>query len=172
MAGEGTMAHQRGAVRGGVLLGLLFLVPASSADEAAAVRAVEKLGGRITRDAERPGKPVVEVDFYNSKITDAGLKVLKEFKGLKTLVLDNTEITDAGLKELKELKNLQTLELGVPNITDAGLKELKEHKSLQQLSLGYTQVTDVGLKELREHKNLQRLALRETKVTDAGPQGT
>jgi len=55
---------------GGILLGLLVLAVAGRADEAAAVKAVEKLGGRITVDAKRPGKPVVGVKFVSNEVTD------------------------------------------------------------------------------------------------------
>jgi hypothetical protein len=96
---EGIMAGQQWAVAGGVLLGLLAVEPAGRADEATAVQAGEKLGGRVTVDAKQPGKPVVEVDFYNREaVTDAGLKLVKEFKSLRTLVLDGTGVTDAGLR--------------------------------------------------------------------------
>jgi len=51
------MARRQGAVGAGVLLGLLVLTLTGRADEAAAVKAVEKLGGRVTRDAKRPASP-------------------------------------------------------------------------------------------------------------------
>src|SRR5262249_22360996 len=101
------------------------LVVAGRADEAAVVKMIEKLGGRVTRDDNRPGKPVVFVDLRGTKITDAGLKELKELKSLETLNLLNTMVTDAGLKELKELKSLQTLGLRDTKVTDMGVKELK-----------------------------------------------
>ena len=48
-----------------------------SADaEAKAVAAVERLGGTVTRDEERPGKPVVEVHLGFSNAADADLKDL------------------------------------------------------------------------------------------------
>src|SRR5205814_4627388 len=46
------------------------------ADEASAVKAVEKLGGKITRDDKLPGKPVIGVNLTGTKVTDAGLKEL------------------------------------------------------------------------------------------------
>jgi internalin A len=74
------MAQQRWAVGGGVLLGLLILAVAGRADEAAAVKAVEKLGGKVTVDDKQPGKPVVGVELSGTKVTDAALKELKELK--------------------------------------------------------------------------------------------
>jgi len=59
------------------------------------------LGGKVTVDAKRPGKPVVGVTFYRSNVTDAGLKELKELNSLKKLYLRGTKVTDAGVKELQ-----------------------------------------------------------------------
>ena len=46
------------------------------ADEAKAIAEIEKLGGKVTRDEKSPGKPVIEVDLSDSKVTDAGLERL------------------------------------------------------------------------------------------------
>jgi len=61
-----------------VLLGLLVLAMPGRADEDAAVKVLEKMGGRVEVDAKRPGKPVVGMDLDGTKVTDAGLKELKE----------------------------------------------------------------------------------------------
>src|SRR5256885_1977002 len=127
MFGEDIMSRQRWRA-GGVVLGLLLLAGLGRADEATAIEAIKKLGGRVEVDAKRPGQPVVGVDLANTKVTDAGLKVLKELKELKslqTLYLNGTKVTDTGLKELKDLKNLRTLEVGFTAVTDTGVKELK-----------------------------------------------
>ena len=89
-----------------------------SAQEEKAVQAIEALGGKVKRDEKLPGRPVVEVNLGGTKVTDAGLKDLKELKGLLHLDLGGTQITDAGLKELKELKGLQTFDLSYTQITD------------------------------------------------------
>src|SRR5215813_12597420 len=112
------MARQRWAVGGGVLLGLLVLAVSGRADEAAALKMIEKLGGKVTRDGKLPGKPVVAVDLGSTKVVDADLKELKELKSLQSLGLGVTEVTDTGLKELKELKDLTSLNLGGTRITD------------------------------------------------------
>jgi hypothetical protein len=88
-----------------VVLVLLVLTAASRADEDAAVKAVKELGGQVKVDADRSGKPVVEVYFLGAQVTDAGLKHLKELKSLQVLDLSSTMVTDAGLKELKEFKS-------------------------------------------------------------------
>src|ERR1700687_868381 len=124
------MMRQRWTVVGGVVLGLLLLTVAGRADDAAVVKAVEKLGGKVTVDVKRPGKPIVGVDLKGARITDAELKELKDLKELRELNLFGTPVTDAGLKELKDLKNLQTLSLSYTPVTDAGLEELKALKRL------------------------------------------
>ena len=69
------MARQRWAMEGGVLLGLLALAVPGRADEAAAVKMGEKLGGKVTRDDNRPGKHVVGVCLSCTRVTDAGLNL-------------------------------------------------------------------------------------------------
>src|SRR5207253_160541 len=147
MFGEDIMSRQRWRA-GGVVLGLLLLAGPGRADEAMAIEAIKKLGGRVEVDAKRPGQPVVGVDLDNTKVTDAGLKVLKELKSLQFLDLGD-KVTDAGLKELRELKNLQTLYLNGTKVTDTGLKELKDLKNLRTLEVAFTAVTDAGVKELK-----------------------
>ena len=84
------------------MLGLLALAVTGRADEASAVRTILDLGGAVSVATKRPGMPVVKVDLSGTKITDAGLKVLKELKELRELDLNGTQVTDAGVKELKK----------------------------------------------------------------------
>src|SRR5262245_22503561 len=144
------MVRQQVVMGAGMLLGRLALATAGRADEAAAVKMIEKLGGKVERDDKLLGRPIVAVNLSGKKVTDTGLKELKELKSLQWLDLDGTKVTDVGLKELKELKSLQGLDLDNTKVTDAGLKDLKELKSLQRLNLSDTRVTDAGLKELKE----------------------
>jgi len=145
-------------------LRVLLPQPREGAQEKA-VNAIRGLGGQIIMGAELPG---CLVDLGDTKITDAGLKELKELKSLQGLDLRGTNITDAGLKELKELQRLRWLDLGGTNITDVGLKELKELKGLLELNLRGTKITDAGLKELKELQGLRWLDLGGTRVTNAG----
>jgi hypothetical protein len=92
--------------------------------EKRAVAAVQELGGVVTRDGKRPGKPVVEATFAGPQVTDAGLKELAPLTQLTTLNLSGTQVTDAGLKDLAPLTQLTTLDLSYTAVTDAGLKEL------------------------------------------------
>ncbi len=44
----------------GAVAAVLLVAGAARADKAAAVKAIEKLGGKIERDEKQPGKPVVK----------------------------------------------------------------------------------------------------------------
>src|SRR5436189_124633 len=122
----------------GAVMLLACLFGAARADEASAVKAVEKLGGKVTRDDKLPGKPVIGVNLGGTKVTDVDLKELAEVKQVTAVNLGGTKVTDVGLKELKDLKQLTTLNLGGTKVTDAGLKELKDLKQLTSLNLAET----------------------------------
>src|SRR5205807_667167 len=128
----------------GAVMLLACLSGAARADEASAVKAVEKLGGKVTRDDKLRDKPVIAVNLTGTQVTDAGLKELKDLKQLTTLDLTDAVVTDAGLEELKHLKQLTTLNLNATPVTGAGLKELKDLKQLTTLYLSHTPVTAVG----------------------------
>ena len=97
------------------------------------------------------------LDLGQTRVTDTGLKELKEFKSLTTLNLYCTRVTFAGVTELKGLKNLTTLELCGTQVGDAGCEEMKDLKNLTRLELGFTQVTDVGLRHLKGLNDLSTL---------------
>jgi Leucine-rich repeat (LRR) protein len=121
-------------------------------------------------DADLKGLPDMPfgLTLGSIRVTDAGLKEIKELKNLTYLDLDAPAVTDAGLKELKDLKSLTYLKLRCLRVTDAGLKEIKELKNLTTLDLSHMRTTDAGLKEIKELKNLISLDLWISKVTDAG----
>src|SRR5262245_51868949 len=65
-----------------------------------AVKAIEKIGGQVWRDAKKVGKPVTRVELNNSKGTNAATKELKALKDLQSLDLRCSQVTDAGLMGL------------------------------------------------------------------------
>jgi hypothetical protein len=143
---------------------LLALAPWTAvcirADEAEdkAVKAIKKLGGRITRDEKAKGKPIVRVFLVGPKVTDAGLKHLAGLMWLTVLDLTDTKVTDAGLKHLAGLKQLRELDLQDTKVTDAGLKHLAGLKKLKTLDLFGTQVTSKGKADLEEALPLLTIA--------------
>ena len=52
--------------------------------EKKAIAAIEKLGGEVTLDEKKPGKPVFSVNLFFTKVADAGLVHLKGLTKLQT----------------------------------------------------------------------------------------
>src|SRR5262249_4255356 len=131
---------------------------------------VEDIGGKLTRDEQAPGKPVVKVELaFNKKATDEGLKNLAELTSLRSLSLYWCgQITDAGMKHVKELTTLETLNLGNTSVTDVGVAELKDLKNLKSLTLsGCIRMTDKSTETINGFADLDDLAMPST-ITDRG----
>ncbi len=149
-------------------------IAAEILDEAQAIREIERLGGKVTRDATLPGRPVTVVCFgAESKFEDMDVPLFKPLTKLATLDLSQTKmsgthIRGAGLRSLRELKHLTQLNLAHTQISDTGLREIKELQNLTVLCLEGTQVTDAGLNEIKSLEKLKNLNLRHTGVTGAG----
>jgi hypothetical protein len=140
--------------------------PRSGEEEA--IDEIQELGARIAFDEENPAKPVIAVNFYGTKVTDAGLESLKDLTQLQRLQLGDTNVTDAGLAHLTRLTRLKKLYLPATRVTDAGMAHLQGLTQLQTLDLCGTKVADAGLQHLTRLTQLKELDLRSTKVTDAG----
>lgn len=146
---------------------------AARADDAegAAIKWVESVGGKFTRDDAAPGKPVNGVNFgaANKKVTNDGLKELKALKNLKTLVVFFSEqIGDEGAKHIGQLNALEKLTLGNTSVTDAGVAELKGLKNLKSLTLsGNIRMTDTSADTIKNFVALEELSLPST-FTDDG----
>ena len=101
------------SLAGGVLLLCLapWMTVCIRADEVEdkAVKAIEKLGGRIYRDMKAKDKPIVGVTLPGPKVTDAGLKHLARLKQLRKLYVYGTLVTDKGKVDLR--KALPRLEI-------------------------------------------------------------
>jgi hypothetical protein len=83
-----------------ILILALSLVPVFSwaaepnTDQAKAIAAIEKLGGKVTVDEKSPGKPVSSVDLEGTQIIDADLVHLKALTQLQDLDLCNRSRCD------------------------------------------------------------------------------
>lgn len=148
-----------------LLCGTTVATAADEVDEA--VRVIEKLGGSVGRDDERPENPVVSVELGDSAVKDDDLKALAPLTDVVSLSLATTHITGSGLKHLA-LKKLEALYLQESDVTDEGLKEVSRFTNLKVLFLGGTKIGDSGLKHLANLKKLEELTLIGTKVTDKG----
>src|SRR5262249_30226625 len=113
---------------------------------------------------------ITELNLRFSKVTDAGLVGLKDWKHLQVLTLPET-ITDAGLAHLGKLPDLPILRLeDAKGITDAGLSSLKGLSKLEELNLIGTKITDAGLAHLEGLPALRYLRVGFTGVTTKATQ--
>jgi Leucine-rich repeat (LRR) protein len=99
----------------------------------------------------------------------AGLRRIKELKGLQDLTLKTTNITDEGLAHLAELTQLRRLDLRSNHrITDAGIVHLADLDRLEWLDVSELALTDVALSHLGGLSNLQTLILPARGITGVG----
>ncbi|MCX7427292.1 MAG: hypothetical protein NTW96_16895 [Planctomycetia bacterium] len=96
--------------------------PLAGRDEA--IAATEKLRGRVGYDSGSPGRPIIEVSYAFTEVTDADLVHLKGLTSLRKLELASTRVTGAGLGYLEGLSGLQWLNLSDTRVTDPGLEHL------------------------------------------------
>jgi Leucine-rich repeat (LRR) protein len=96
--------------------------------------------------------------------TDAGMAYVAQMSGLESLT-PSRGIGDAGLARLSALPNLKDLNLQATKITDAGLVKLTGLRQLHRLNLIQTQVTAAGVAQLRGMKSLERIDLNYTDVS-------
>ncbi len=135
-----------------LLLGLMFAGcrPAvGNPGEAAAIAAIQQLGGKVEVDDKQPDRPVLKVYLHSTPVTDADLAHLEQLKRVQNLFLGKTQITDAGLEHLQGASNLKTLSLNATRVTDVGLKSLTGLTNLKTLNLQETKVTAGGVAELK-----------------------
>lgn len=126
--------------------------PTFTAEQRAALDALYEHGGiLIGLDEQRPGRPVVLIDFAgHPEFQDEWLQYLMPFTELTTVRLSGTKISDAGLSQLKNLAKLSEVTLKDTPIDDAGLANLADLKQLRSLDVRGTRATPAGVAELRK----------------------
>src|SRR5260370_26867254 len=117
-------------------------------DEQRAVAAIERLGGKLTRGRDLPGKPVVVASLKGTGATDDDMRELKGFPHLQLLDLTGTKVGDAGLARLKGLTGLRSLILDFTPVTQDSIASLKNLPLLNTGMLDGTGGTDAGLSPL------------------------
>lgn len=130
-------------------------------DEAAAVRAIERAGGQITRDNALPGHPVTAVAFWSgTNITEKEIELLRPFDRLTSLSIDlhdSANITPGGLREIGNLKNLTRFHVwnsAFARIGDDGLKEIEKLEHLTRFGLSRNKTPGPGLRFVCYHRQL------------------
>lgn len=126
--------------------------PTFTAEQRAALDALYEHGGiLIGLDEQRPGRPVVLIDFAgHPEFQDEWLQHLRPFPELTTVRLAGTAISDAGLVEISKLPKLAELTLKDTPITDDGLTKLAACSQLKSLDVRSTQVSPAGIAQLRK----------------------
>ena len=104
---------------------------------------------RVDDDCLKHFDKFKELDWVSleaAPITDA---CFPHFKNLTLLNLARTRVTDDGLRHLKDYPRLIVLMLSQTSISDAGLKHLAGLTQLHELLINGTKVTAEGVRELR-----------------------
>lgn len=78
---------------------------------------------------------IVEAELAHTKLTDASIGTIAEFRNLRELHLDYTGITGANLGQLSALRNLAYLNLSGSNVTRTAVAPLMKMKQLSHLYL-------------------------------------
>jgi hypothetical protein len=107
-----------------------------------------------------------EMELVNP--TDEDLLYVARFTGLERLYLRQTRISDAGLRHLRNLRQLRALYLSYTQITDQSADIIAGFENLESLRLVDTGVTDSGVAKLKALRHLQELDVRGTQVTEKG----
>jgi hypothetical protein len=136
---------------------------------------------QFARLVQGHGDRIWGLDLRHTRISDEGLRHLKELPDLQQLVLGNDDprfllisplpsspITDAGLVHLRNLPSLTSLNLSGLPISDAGLEAIGNLPKLGWLDLSRTRVRGPGLSRLKWLPKLAALRLDGCEVTEAG----
>lgn len=109
----------------------------------------------------------IDLNTYQSKATDEGLRYIGEMTGLQNLRLESYRggnFSDQGIAYLQNLVNLETLSLRGQQISDAALKSLSRMTKLKSLCLARTAIRGTGLAQLKGLTKLRELDLSDTKI--------
>ncbi|MBM80541.1 MAG: hypothetical protein CMJ78_08100 [Planctomycetaceae bacterium] len=94
---------------------------------------IQALGGEL----RRYDKSSFDVNLFKSKADDRDLKKISELN-LVALTLTGTKITNAGLKHMRDMERLGDLSLTSTAVTDEGLAHLTKLKRLEYLTDPHT----------------------------------
>lgn len=96
---------------------------------------------------------VVVLQMANTDVTDRTLELIRDFRDLRELDLNDTSVTDDGLPIIAAFPKLQILRLARTKISDEGFqRNLAGKEGLMQLDL---RGTAVPAKSMRDWKNAQ-----------------
>lgn len=115
------------------------------------------------------------VSIPGTKVTDAGLAHLARLPRLEYLRLgvydEGIEVTDEGMRIVGQMKGLRYLDLSATKVSDEGLKHLSSLTRLESLCIEETDITNDGLgllAPLTSLKTLRAYQLGDGEIRDHG----
>jgi uncharacterized membrane protein len=76
---------------------------------------------------------IVDAELARTRVTDAGTKILGDFRNLRALDLSHTAITSSGLAPLQNLNKLESLNLTATSVDDHGIQQMRRKPGLRHL---------------------------------------
>ncbi len=129
-------------------------------------------------------RSITSLQVNASELTDAGLRLFREFPLLHDLALHNFRNSGAGFKDwsgwelaslnlrtqagfaddnlkfLKDMPKLGNITLAGPAVTDNGVRHLQGVSTMQDVNLYFTRVTDAGIAALESLPNIEYLRVQ------------
>ena len=127
--------------------------------------------GRVTNDGMKSLRNLENLEHLklrDSCIGDEGVEHLMALKNLRVINLPQATFSDESLVNLAELTKLELLRFGSPNVTDDGMESLIDYPSLRFLHVVSAPITDRTLATIEKLPNLESLYLDDCRVTDEG----
>ncbi len=161
-------------------------------DADAALKTIQRLGGRGEREDKLPAQAPVAARFDAAtdatllqlgrhptigalQIADArlctakGWTALKNWPHLRRLTVEKCFLTPQATALIGQCRELRQLALVEANLTDAAVANLKELNRLEHLSLNNNpRLTDASMKTVAKLERLRVLYLANTAITDKG----
>ncbi len=115
-----------------------------------AAESLLRAGAIITRDDQTVGRPVIELSFWDHRVTDTEVMGLLSLKQLRKIDLRHTYVSVDTIAKLVELTGSRSFCLrNAMQMSDEEMRIVGKLKQLRVLDLDGTGLTDSGLKELR-----------------------
>lgn len=139
-----------------------------TAAPAEVLEALQKKGVLINPVAKE--KNWLELSCVNFPEFDGGLwpELLKLSDQVVSLKLDQTRLTDADMKQVTQFKNLVRLSISGTRVSGAGLEPITQLKQLEYINIVNTKVDDAGLQHLAEIPTLRQIYCWNEVITNKG----
>jgi hypothetical protein len=129
--------------------------------QAAAIREIERLNGRVLANSDG-GRHLAHL---------VGDRWRHAFDDVEGIALGHTQFSDSEAYHLDALSNVSALSLCYTRISDATVVHVSKMSNVTDLDLSGTGITDAGLTHLSRISKLKRLNLTNTRVTNLGLAG-